>query len=95
MHIPTDDNIKTITDMRENALMLLKDLKKGNQPTIIFHHNSPKAVMLSVKKYNELMDMLEDYMDGELARKLEKEKSKKTDYIPFKKVLKEHNLKIK
>lgn len=89
MFIPTKNDIKTITDLRENTLALLKNVQKKQGATVIFHRNSPKVVMLSIDRYNQLMSLLEDYIDGELARELEKRPKKKEDYIPFEKVVKE------
>lgn len=94
MLIPTEENIKTITDMRENALGLLQAVQKKQKPTIIFHRNNPKAVLLSIQEYNHLMDLLEDYIDGELARELEKEPRKKEDYIALEELAKELKIKL-
>lgn len=88
MIIPTKDNIRTITDMRERALELLRDVQKREQPTIIFHRNSPEAVLLSVKEYNHLMDLLEDYIDGEMAREFEKRPKKQKSYLTSEEVTK-------
>lgn len=91
MIIPTDKDIRTITDMRENTLELLHSLQKKQDPTVIMHRNSPKAILLSIKRYNQLMSMLEDYLDEELAVALEKKalKATKKDYLPLKQVYKE------
>ena len=94
MLIPTKTDIKTITDMRENALDLLKGVEKKKKPTIIFHHNSPKAILLSVGYYNQLMNLLEDYIDGELAKQLEKQPKKKEDYLPLEEVIKKLKIKL-
>jgi len=94
MLIPTEDHIKTITDMRENALALLQSVQKRQEPIIVFHRNSPKAVLLSVKYFNQLMELLENYVDGEIARELEKKPKDKKDYIPFQKAIKELKIKV-
>ena len=73
MMIPTKDDIKTVTDMRENTLVLLDGLQKKEGPTIIMHNNSPKAVMLSIKEYNNLIEEIENYRDELKAIDLEKE----------------------
>jgi|APSaa5957512622_1039677.scaffolds.fasta_scaffold39577_3 prevent-host-death family protein len=96
MLIPTDDNISTITDMRENTISLLKSVQNKQDPTIIMHRNSPKAILLSIKRYNQLMEMIEDYLDEELALRLEKKalKATKKDYISLGDMAKKHNIKI-
>ena len=96
MIIPTVNDLKTVTDMREDAIGLLNSVKKRKKPTIIMHHNSPKAVMLSVEEYNKLVEALEDYR-GELeAINLEKEAKKSTskDLISLEELTKKHNIKI-
>ncbi len=70
MLIPTKENTKTITDLRERALELLDQVQKSG-PTYIFHHSQPKAVMLSMEEYTNLLDTLEDYLDSIRAQELE------------------------
>ena len=70
MLIPTKENTKTITDLRERALDLLKQVQKSG-PTYIFHHSQPKAVMISIEEYANLLDTLEDYLDSLKAQDLE------------------------
>lgn len=72
MLIPTSKNVKTITDMREDALGLL-DLVKKNGVTYIFHRSEPKAVMMDIDEFDKLQEMLEDHQDELDAIKLEKE----------------------
>ena len=70
MIIPTGKNTKTITDLRENALEMLKQAKRIG-PTFILHRSKPKAVMLSIEEYSNMMEMLEDYFDSLKAKELE------------------------
>ena len=60
MQLPTQNQIKTVTDIRENTISVLNAAKKSNKPLVIMHRNSPQAVLLSIKRYNQLMDLLED-----------------------------------
>jgi len=96
MIVPTDKDISTITDMREKTLKILQMVQNKKKPTIIMYRNSPKAILLSVKRYNQLMDMLEDYLDEDLALELEQKakKAKKSDYIPMQKVFKDLNINV-
>lgn len=75
MIIPTIKNTKTITDLRENAVEMLEQARKIG-PTFIFHHSKPKAVMLSIEEYSNMMEMLEDYFDALKAKELEEEGEK-------------------
>ena len=96
MMIPTADDIKTVTDLRENTLSLLALVQKKDRPTIIMHNNSPKAVMLSIDEYNNLMEAIEDYRDELEAIELEKQakKATKNELITLKDIAKKHRLKI-
>lgn len=70
MIIPTIKNTKTITDLREKTVEILEQTKKTG-PTFIFHRSRPKAVMLSVDEYANIIEMLEDYFDSLRAQELE------------------------
>ncbi len=87
MLIPTSKNVKTITDMRENALGLLKGIKKYGI-TYIFHRSEPKAVMMGIEEFSRIQELLEDYFDGMEAKKLEKEPIGKL--IPQEDIIKEY-----
>ncbi|MBI2641218.1 type II toxin-antitoxin system prevent-host-death family antitoxin [Candidatus Roizmanbacteria bacterium] len=87
MLIPTSKNVKTITDMREDALGLLELVKKQGV-TYIFHRSKPKAVMIDVDEFARIQELLEDYFDTQEAIKLEKEPKDKR--IPIEEVMKEY-----
>ena len=86
MLIPTSKNVKTITDMREDALGLLNLVKK-NGVTYIFHCSEPKAVMLDIDEFVRIQELLEDYFDEMEAQKLAKEPVGKL--IPEEDIIKE------
>ena len=69
--IPTKKNTKTITDMRTNALGLLEFVDRNN-PLYIFYRNSPRAVMLSMDSYQNLLDLMEGLQDTSDVRELDK-----------------------
>ncbi|MBI4009268.1 type II toxin-antitoxin system Phd/YefM family antitoxin [Candidatus Roizmanbacteria bacterium] len=87
MLIPTSKNVKTITDMRENALGLL-DLVKKQGVTYIFHRSEPKAVMLDIEEFVKMQELLEDYFDEMDAQQLAKEPRGKG--IPLEEVMKKY-----
>jgi len=89
MLIPTSKNVKTITDMREDALGLLEGVKKHGI-TYIFHRSEPKAVLMDVDKFVRLQELLEDYLDELDAQKLEKKPVGKL--IPIEDIIKEYGL---
>ena len=64
-------NVKTISDMRENARKLLKEVNSSSLPLYIFYRSKPEAVMLSLDEYQKMADMCEDYLDGLKAQEYE------------------------
>jgi prevent-host-death family protein len=71
MLIPTSKNVKTITDMREDALGLLEQVKK-NGVTYIFNRSEPKAVIMDIDEFVRMQELLEDYFDEIDVQELEK-----------------------
>ena len=71
MLMPTAKNISTVTDLRVNTIALLDRVKKEGV-RMIFQRSTPKAVLLSVERYNKLLGKLEDYEDEMLAKRLVK-----------------------
>ena len=96
MMIPTADDIKTVTDLRENTIALLNKVQKKDRPTIIMHKNSPRAVMLSIEEYNNLVEAIEDYSDELEAIELEKQarSATKKELIPLSVIARKHRIKI-
>lgn len=73
MLIPTINNVKTITDMREDALGLLNSVDESGL-TYIFHRSKPRAVLLNIADFLVLQNALEDLQDFDDVRKLSREK---------------------
>jgi len=94
MIIPSTNDLKTVTDLREDTLGILNAIQTKSEPTVIVHRNSPRAVMLSVPEYNRLMEMVDDYLDEKVAMDLEKEPYKSEDYVDEKEALKKLKVKI-
>ena len=70
-------NVKTISDMRENARKLLREVNSSYGPLYILYRSKPEAVMLSLDEYQKLSDLAEDYLDGVKAQEyVAKDKSK-------------------
>lgn len=94
MIIPAEENIKTVTDLRENTLKLLELVGRKKQSVFVFRGSRPtNVVMLPRDDYLEVLEMLEDYFDELEAAELEEES--KECGIPLKKLMKEYNLKPK
>jgi len=75
--IPTARNIKTISDMRENAKKLLEETKDSYGPLFILYRSKPQAVLISLDEYQKLADFAEDYKDSLKAQGFEKEDKRK------------------
>ena len=90
MLIPTDQNIKTITDMRERASELLEEIKSLGL-IYLFQHSNPKAVMLSMEEFERINELLEDHLDEMDAKKLSKENRGKG--VPLIKILSKYSQK--
>jgi len=87
MLIPTSVNTKTVTDLRENTLNLLNEVKRRGH-LYIFHRSHPKAVVMSLDEFVKIQAMLEDYMDEKDAEKLSEEPRGKG--ISFKDIAKKY-----
>ena len=72
MFIPTSDNTKNITDLRENTIQLLKDVNRLGT-VYIMQRSDPKAVMLSIDEFKRMQELLEDYLDELDAKELSNE----------------------
>lgn len=84
MLIPTPSNTKTVSDMRQDPIGLLKSVEKSQGPNYIFYRSTPKAVILNIKEYQELLEALEDYQDSLIAQQYEKEDKTKIKWLTAK-----------
>jgi len=57
------------------------------EPVVLFEHNSPKGVLLSIERYEELLSNLEDHYDSLKAQEYEKERKKKIKWAKLEDVL--------
>jgi len=83
----TTKNTKTISDMRLNAPQLLDQVAKSQEALYIFYKSRPKAVLLSLSKYQYLLDIFEDYLDSQEAKEFEKKNKKKINWLSEKEFL--------
>jgi PHD/YefM family antitoxin component YafN of YafNO toxin-antitoxin module len=81
MLIPTLQNTKTISDLRERPVELLKAIGSSYDPLYIFYRSKPNAVMISLAAYQKLLDLAEDYLDSSKAEEYEKEDKRKIGWI--------------
>jgi len=74
-------NVKTISDMRENAKKLLEQVQKAYGPLYILYRSKPQAVLLSLEEYQKLADLAEDYLDSLKAQEFEAQDKKKIKWL--------------
>lgn len=67
----TKSNISTISELRFKTKDVLA--KSGKEPVFLFHRSTPKGVLLSYEKYQELLGSLEDYYLSLKAEEYENE----------------------
>lgn len=86
--IPSAKNIKTISDMRENAKKLLREVQTSYGPLFILYRSKPQAVLLSLEEYQKLADLAEDYLDGLKAQEFEKKDKRKIKWLTHEEIKK-------
>ena len=79
--ILSSTNVKTISDMRENARQLLEQVQKAYGPLYILYRSKPQAVLLSLEEYQKLADLAEDYLDSLKAQEFEARDKKKIKWL--------------
>lgn len=82
--------IKTISDLRENPLAVLRAAKKMAEPIYVFYRSSPQAAIISIDDLNDLLAELEDLKDALIV--LQRQQSLKRKLVPWKKVKKDLSL---
>ncbi len=93
MFIPTAKNTSTVTDMRVDAIGLLKDVEKLGMK-YIFQKSKPKAVMMNMVLFERLIEKYEDWSDQQLVYKLEKEGINRKGWHSLESVAKEYGVKL-
>lgn len=89
---PLQDNIKTITDLREKTLEILTLVGQKKKPVFVFHSSRPtNVIMVPQDEYLEMLEMIEDYFDELEAIQMEKEPKK--GGVLLEKVMEEYKIK--
>ncbi len=69
MFIPTAKNTSTVTDMRVDAIGLIKDVEKLGMK-YIFQKSKPKVVMMNMILFERMAELLEDDLDQQRVDEL-------------------------
>ena len=55
-----------ITELKKNPSAVIRDA--GDSPVVILHHNRPTAYLLSARRYEAIMDVLDDLALGDIVK---------------------------
>lgn len=78
--------LKSISDLRQDTLGLLTSVSQSTEPTVITHRSQPLVVLVSVEKYEQLIEALEILEDQKDALQFMSENKSKIDWRSHDKV---------
>ena len=55
-YIPNDTNVKTVSDLRENPVLLLNYVNKTKGPVYILHRSKPMAALVDLDTLAEVLE---------------------------------------
>ena len=71
-------NTASITDLRQTATALIKQINEQHDPLFILQHSEVSAVLLDPQTYNELVEAYQDFKDYALGSAALKDKHEKS-----------------
>ncbi|OGG03842.1 hypothetical protein A2W14_04855 [Candidatus Gottesmanbacteria bacterium RBG_16_37_8] len=78
--------ISTISELRFKTKEVLKKVKEA--PVYLFHRSVPQGVILSLEKYQEMMEALEDYYLSLRAEEYERQDKNQIKWVSHEEVKK-------
>ncbi|MBI2051208.1 type II toxin-antitoxin system Phd/YefM family antitoxin [Candidatus Roizmanbacteria bacterium] len=90
MLIPTPENTKNVTELREKTLEVLRAVKKYGI-IYVMQRSDPKAILISLEEFQRMQELVEDYLDELDARELAKKPRGRG--IPLSAILKRYSKK--
>ena len=91
-YIPTAGAVRTVTDMRERAVRLLREVKEQG-PLYIFRRSKPEAVILSMEEYQKVLEVIDEHYLSFKAQEYEKIDPKNEEWLTLKEFVQSLNLK--
>jgi len=77
--------ILSVSDFQRRTREVFEEISKSERPSLVMNHNKKLGVFLTFEAYNEMAEMLEDYLDGlELAESVRE--SKPEDFLSLEEV---------
>ena len=83
--------LKSLTDLRNNPL-LISQLAASEGPVYILNRSRPAGVFISAEQYEQMVDIIEDFVDGAEMQKYEKTIKNKKDWITHGQLMKQLGL---
>lgn len=90
-YIPSPGKIRTITDMRERAVELIREAREKG-PLYIFRHNKPQAVILDMEEYQKYLDLIDEYYLALKAKEFEEKDRQKEEWVTLSKLQEQLNI---
>ena len=80
--------IKSVSDFQRRTRETFKEMSEFDGPTLVTNRNNKVGVFLDCEDYEQMVEVLEDYIDGlELAKSIKNSKNK--DFISWEKAEKQ------
>ena len=75
----------SVSDFQRKIKDTFKNITKSSEPLIVLNRNRQVGVFMNLSKYQELIEIYEDFLDGlRLAEAVKN--TKKNDFVSWKKV---------
>lgn len=85
--------IKTVSDLREDPLRVIKVAEELGEPVIVIHRASPAGVLMDLAQYSRFLQILEDYHDAMLIKETMEDPT--VEWVPLDKFWKDHGFATK
>lgn len=82
------NTIKSITDLRNNP-GAIADLAREEGPVLIFDRSRPSGVFVSPEQYEDMIDLIDDYLDLQDI-KVRRKQIRRKDLVPLEKIEEEY-----
>lgn len=83
-------SIRTVTDLREDPVSVLRAAKDAAEPIYVFYRSSLQAAIVNIQDFNDLLEELEDLKDA--LEVLQRQKDPARELVPWEEVKRKLNL---
>lgn len=85
--------IKTISDLREDPLGVIKAAQELGEPVCVVYRATPVGVLMDLVQYSRFRQILEDYHDATLIKKTMEDPT--VEWVPLDTLWKDHGFATK